>query len=91
MAEEIIYSAGTPVKQISSGPFSLNWRDAGKGAILAAITALLRGVYEALELGGIPTTWIALKPIVMTAAIAFIGYLMKNFFEPAKVVIPTDK
>ena len=55
---------------------SLNWRDLGKGAILAVIVFLLNFAQE---------TWIPslnLSPETKLFAITAIGYLLKNFFTP---------
>lgn len=63
-----------------SGVYTLNWRDVVKGAALAAITAVSTGIYQAIQLEGFAFNWIVFKPIVLSAASAFLAYLIKNFF-----------
>jgi len=58
---------------------SLNWLDALKGFILAVITALVIGVYQALQAGTIAFTWVFWQPVVLSAVGAGIAYLVKNF------------
>lgn len=64
-----------------SGIGTLNWRDAGRSALLAGITAILTALYDALIAGvGFEFDWVHLKPMVVTGVIAMIGYLLKNVF-----------
>lgn len=56
--------------------FSLNWRDLGKGLIVAVITAVLTYAWAAIEAGGL--TSIDWQVVGSTAIISAIGYLMKN-------------
>jgi hypothetical protein len=58
----------------------LNWKDVLKGFILAVLSALTVGLYQAVELGTIEFTWIFWNPIVMTSIGAGLAYLIKNFF-----------
>jgi len=58
---------------------TLNWKDLGKGFLVAILGALLTGVYQALQAGTIAFTWVFWQPIVFTAATAGIGYIIKNF------------
>jgi len=58
---------------------TLNWKDLGKGFLVAILGALLTGVYQALQAGTIAFTWVFWQPIVLTAATAGIGYIIKNF------------
>lgn len=55
---------------------SLNWRDLGKGLIVAVISAVLTYAWTAMEAGGL--TAIDWKVVGSTAVISAIGYLMKN-------------
>lgn len=62
-----------------SGIGTLNWRDIGRGALLAGITALLTALYDALIAGaGFAFDWVHFKPMVVTGIIAMIGYILKN-------------
>lgn len=65
---------------MKSNFLNLNLPDYVKGFILAIITALITGVYNALNNGGIEFTWIFFKPIVFTAVGAGLAYLIKNVF-----------
>lgn len=56
--------------------FSLNWRDLGKGLVVAVITAVLTYAWTAIEAGGL--TSIDWKVVGSTAVISAVGYLMKN-------------
>jgi hypothetical protein len=58
----------------------LNAKDFLKGLALAAITALVTGVYELVQSGWAFTfDWVTWKPIVMTTLAATLSYLIKNF------------
>ena len=59
--------------------FSINWADAIKGFILAVISALVTGVYQAIQTGGISFTWAFWQPIVYISLSAGLSYLIKNF------------
>lgn len=56
--------------------FSLNWRDLGKGLVVAVITAVLTYAWTAYEAGGL--TSIDWKVVGSTAIISALSYLMKN-------------
>jgi hypothetical protein len=57
---------------------NLNWKDILKGFILSIITALVAGVYQAIQTGGIQFTWLFWQPIVYSAIGAGLAYLIKN-------------
>lgn len=65
----------------TSGLFSINWADAGKGFITAAIAAALTSGYQALTTGKF--TLDDLKVACIAGLTAGIAYLIKNFFTPA--------
>jgi len=56
---------------------TLGAKDIIKALILTFITALLTGIYQLLQVGTL-LTWEALKPVVISAIAAVIGYLLKN-------------
>lgn len=67
-----------PVKQVLSEQFTINWRDLGRGAIVAVIGAVLTAIQQALSEGGLDTiNW---KTVGTVAVSALISYLMLNFF-----------
>ncbi|SRR6188768_1849792 len=68
----------------TSKRFSLNWQDIWKGLKMAVILPALTTIYTSLEAGKLDFDW---KAIGMTAALGFIGYLIKNFIAPPEIVI----
>jgi len=66
--------------QPKGGLFSIQWQDALKGFITAAITAALGIVYNIIGEGRMPvgSEW---KSIGITALGAGLAYLVKNFFS----------
>lgn len=68
----------------TSKQFSLNWRDAGKGLLMAVIGAVVSPILESLQAGVFTIDW---KHVLAGAITAAAAYLMKNFFTPAKTVI----
>lgn len=73
-----------PVKQITSEQFSINWRDVGKGALIAVITAVLTVILEAVQEGGLNAINWAAVATAGTSALA--AYLLKQFTDPTKTV-----
>lgn len=67
------------MKEILDSQFSLKWRDALRGLIMAVGTPLLYFIQEAIPMWTIDPIW----KIAISAAAA---YLLKNFFEPTKVI-----
>lgn len=57
---------------------SLNFMDLLKGFIMVIVSALIAGVYQALQTGGITFTWAFFQPIVITAVVAGLAYLVKQ-------------
>jgi len=70
-------------KKKTSKLFSLDWLDAAKGLLVAAITAALTAILETLEAGTLTISW---KKTLIVALVAGISYLIKNFLTPQKVV-----
>ena len=67
----------------TSKTFTLDWKDAGKGLLVAVVSAVLTAIYESLEQGEIKFDW---KHIGIVAATTAASYLLKNFFTPAQQV-----
>jgi len=61
--------------------FLLNWRDFLKGFIVAVITVLLTGLYQAIEAGQFPTSWTQWKAILIASLGAGIAYIIKNLLS----------
>lgn len=57
---------------------SLNMSDAIKGLFLAAITALISGVYQLISTGTL-FTWENIKPMLLTVLATVLSYIIKNF------------
>jgi len=72
---------------VTSSQFTLNWRDAAKGLLVAVIGAVLTAVQNSLANGEITFNWKQIGIVALTTGVA---YLLKNFFEPAKVVTPVE-
>lgn len=73
-----------PVKQVLSEQFSINWRDVGRGAIVAVIGAVLTSVQQALLDGGIEgINW---KTVGAVAATALVSYLALQFGSATKTI-----
>lgn len=71
----------------SSEKFKLNSSDLLRGAVVAVLTAVLKFVYNIIELGSWPTGD-QLKNAALVGVAALLAYLIKNFFSaPA---IPPD-
>ncbi len=69
---------------VTSGKFSLDTQDFLKGALLAVLTPVLTTIYTSIEAGNLSFNW---KAIGITALGAFLAYLTKNFFAPAKIQV----
>lgn len=73
----------------ASKPFSLNLQDAAKAILIAAITAILGGLQQALTQHGADFgayDWAAILDLGLSAGMA---YLIKNYFQDADGQIKT--
>jgi putative flippase GtrA len=57
---------------------NLNLKDLVKGFIVAIVTALLTGIYQVIQSGGV-FDWITIKPVVIASVGAGISYIIKNY------------
>lgn len=65
--------------------YTLNYRDALRGLLVAIITAVLTAALDALNVGGIDSmNWKTIGVVGLTAGIS---YLVKNFFTPTEIVV----
>ena len=72
---------------ITSEKYSVNWRDAIKGLVVAVITAVLSTIYSGIEQGG-DLADINYMSVLKIAVTAGIGYILKNWlFEPPKTIV----
>lgn len=77
----------------TSKQFSLNWQDAGKGFAVAVFSALVTGLYQ--YMANLVSTGSALalptandlKTMGFVAVFAGVGYLFKNYIQPAQTII----
>ena len=67
--------------QQKAGFLSINWRDAAYSVLMAFFGAFAAGIEQLINNGHIPTTWVELKPVVITAVGSAVGYILKNFFS----------
>ena len=68
----------------TSKQFTVNWRDAAKGLLVAALSAVVSAIYTALA---VVPLHIDLKQMGIVGLTAGVGYLVKNFLTPAQTVI----
>jgi hypothetical protein len=62
---------------MNSDLFKLNLTDVAKGLIVAVLSAVLSALYQALTAQAV----IDPKQLLLVAATACVGYLLKNFFS----------
>ncbi len=79
----------------TSGKYKLDWRDAAKGALVAALTIIITMIGQVSEAW--LDAWVKNTPFVLNkvsialslklAAATFISYLAKNLFTPQQVIV----
>jgi Flp pilus assembly pilin Flp len=62
-----------------SNLFSLNWKDVGKGFLVAVLTVVITGLGTSLQSGKLPTL-AELGALALAGLGAGLAYLLKNFF-----------
>lgn len=73
---------------VLSKKFTLQWRDAIRGLLIAALTSALVVVQQAVETGNLKFNW---PSIGMAAIGGGVAYLLKNWLiEPAKTIVVSD-
>lgn len=70
-------------KRTVSKQGSLAWRDIARGLVMAILTPAVLIVQQSLEAGILTFNW---HSIAMASVAGGIAYLVKNFFEPTKVI-----
>jgi len=70
--------------QFTAPQFTVNWNDVIKGLKMAVILPVLTIIYTSLSAGSFQFDWHA---IGVAAALGFVGYLLKNFFDQPTAVI----
>ena len=71
----------------TSSLFSLDFKDLGKGLLVAAGGAAITAVETSVQAGTFSFHW---KQVGSVALAAGLSYLGKNFFTPAKAVTPVQ-
>jgi uncharacterized membrane protein YdfJ with MMPL/SSD domain len=71
---------------ITSSFLHLKSNDYAKGLVVAVISAVLNFLYPLLTAHALPN----LTDTAYVAAIAGVGYLIKNFFTPSSMVTPVE-
>ena len=66
-------------KKLVSSQFDLKWRDGLRGLIMAVGTPVIYAVQELIP------GW-EIDPVLKIAISAGLTYLLKNFFEPTKII-----
>lgn len=74
----------TPPTITTSKKYTWNWADAGKGLVVAILSPIIPIVNASLTAGTFALPW---KQIGLTAASAFVAYMVKNFFTQSQTVI----
>lgn len=59
--------------------FSLKWKDAVKGFIVAVITTIITMVFQAIQNNQLPQAWNDWKVILIAGIGSGLGYIIKNF------------
>jgi len=66
--------------------FTIDFKDLGKGLLVAAGGAAIAAVEASAQAGSLTLNW---KTIGSVALAAGLSYLSKNFFTPAQTITPT--
>lgn len=69
---------------VASKQFSLGWRDILRGLIMAVLTPVVVIIQQSIESGVLTFNW---KTIGISALAGGAAYIIKNVFEPAKVIL----
>lgn len=65
--------------------FTINYRDAARGLLIAVLTSVLGVIYGAIFQGGFAN--IDWNKVLEFAALSGLSYLIKNYFTPSEIVI----
>jgi hypothetical protein len=74
--------------QTTSSQFTLNWRDAIKGLVVAVLTPIFTTMLNSINQGSLTFNW---NLIWISAAGGGLGYILKNFLSPSEVVITNSE
>lgn len=63
--------------------FSLNFKDLGKGLLVAVGGAAITATEISIQAGSLTFNWYSISSVALAAGLSYLG---KNFFTPAKIV-----
>jgi hypothetical protein len=69
----------------TSSLFSLDFKDLGKGLLVAVGGAVIAAINSSIQAGSLAFNW---KTIGGVALAAGLSYVAKNFFTPAQTITP---
>jgi membrane protein implicated in regulation of membrane protease activity len=75
------------MKTITSGLFSLDFKDGAKGLLVAVGGAIIAAIQTSIQAGSLSFKWSYIGSVALAAGLAYLG---KNFFTPAKEVAPAN-
>lgn len=67
---------------------TLNWKDFGKGLLIAVLTAIFTIIYTTVQAGSLTFDWKAILTAAITAALA---YISKNLFTNSQNQLGTPE
>jgi hypothetical protein len=71
----------------TSSLFSLDFKDLGKGLLVAIGGAVIAAIETSVSAGSLTFNWKAIGGVALAAGLS---YLAKNFFTPAQTVTPAQ-
>jgi len=71
----------------TSSLFSLDFKDLGKGLLVAVGGAVIAAIETSVKAGTLTFDWKAIGGVALAAGFS---YLVKNFFTPAQMVTPVQ-
>ena len=69
----------------TSSLFSLDFKDLGKGLLVAIGGAVIAAIETSFQAGVLTFNWKTIGGVALAAGLSYLG---KNFFTPAQVVTP---
>ena len=69
----------------TSSLFSLDFKDLGKGLLVAVGGAVIAAINSGIQGGAFAFNWKTIGGVALAAGLSYLG---KNFFTPAKTVTP---
>jgi hypothetical protein len=71
----------------TSSLFSLDFKDLGKGLLVAIGGAVIAAVETSVKAGSLTFNWQSIGGVAIAAGLSYLG---KNFFTPAKTITPVQ-